>query len=90
MKYRVAVLCSEENPIYCHRRLLVGRVLTARGISISHIRGDGRLQSDDDLEREGQASNPHQVGLFEGSGEEKWRSIQSVLRRGQPPTSSEL
>ena len=26
-KFRVALLCSEENPANCHRRLLVGKVL---------------------------------------------------------------
>src|SRR5215467_10995764 len=25
--YRVAIMCSEENPLDCHRRLLIGRVL---------------------------------------------------------------
>ena len=42
--YRVAVMCSEENPANCHRRLLVGRVLAKRGISVRHIRGDGTVQ----------------------------------------------
>lgn len=49
--YRVAILCSEENPENCHRRLLVGRVLTNRGISVLHIRGDGSVVSDKDLGR---------------------------------------
>jgi len=43
--YRVAVMCGEENPANCHRRLLVGRVLAKRGVSIRHIRGDGTVQN---------------------------------------------
>ena len=33
-KYRVAMLCSEEDPAICHRGLLVGRVLRERGSTI--------------------------------------------------------
>ena len=42
--YRVAIMCSEENPMNCHRRLLVGRVLSNWGVNIIHIRGDGSIQ----------------------------------------------
>src|SRR5690606_30803944 len=38
-RFRVAMLCSEEDPSNCHRRLLVTRVLTERGVPVSHIRG---------------------------------------------------
>ncbi|MGH2544667.1 MAG: DUF488 family protein, partial [Ardenticatenaceae bacterium] len=31
--YRVAIMCSEEDPVGCHRHLLVGRVLRERGIT---------------------------------------------------------
>ena len=50
-EFRLALLCSEENPAACHRRLLVGRVLAERGVAIDHIRGDGRLQSEAELIR---------------------------------------
>lgn len=46
-KYRVAMLCSEEDPSGCHRRLLVGRVLAQHGALLLHIRGDGRLERED-------------------------------------------
>ncbi|HEX3372223.1 MAG TPA: DUF488 domain-containing protein, partial [Candidatus Acidoferrales bacterium] len=45
-EYTVAMLCAEENPSTCHRRLLVGRVLLEHGVRVEHIRGDGRLQTD--------------------------------------------
>jgi uncharacterized protein (DUF488 family) len=48
-RQRVAMLCSEEDPRRCHRRLLVGRVLTARGIPVRHIRGDGSVIREEDL-----------------------------------------
>lgn len=48
-QHRVAMLCSEEDPRRCHRRLLVTRVLTARGIPVRHIRGDGTAVWEEDL-----------------------------------------
>lgn len=36
-KYRVVMLCSERNPLHCHRCLLVGRALHDKGICIHHI-----------------------------------------------------
>ncbi len=43
-----AIMCAEENPARCHRRLLVMPALEQRGIAVVHIRGDGRLQSEED------------------------------------------
>lgn len=48
-KYRVAIMCGEENPSGCHRRNLIGPVLNAHGIDVWHIRGTGELQSEEDL-----------------------------------------
>ncbi len=44
-----AILCAEEDPAGCHRRLLVAPALERRGVAVLHIRGDGRLQSEDEL-----------------------------------------
>jgi uncharacterized protein (DUF488 family) len=43
------LMCAEEDPNRCHRRLLITPVLTERGIDVVHIRGDGRLQRERDL-----------------------------------------
>lgn len=89
-KYRVALLCSEEDPSGCHRRLLVGRVLATRGILLDHIRGDGRVQTEAQLQAEEEQNRTKgQAELFEEPHQEKaWRSIQSVLPRGPQQTSS--
>jgi uncharacterized protein (DUF488 family) len=50
-RYRIAILCAEEDPTECHRRLWVGRALRARGATVLHIRGDGRLDADEALKR---------------------------------------
>lgn len=43
-RYRLALLCGEEDPTSCHRKLLVGRVLEDRGASVLHIRGNGEVE----------------------------------------------
>ena len=48
-EHDVCIMCAEENPSSCHRHLLVGAVLRQEGVTILHIRGDGRFQTDEDL-----------------------------------------
>jgi hypothetical protein len=88
-KFRVALLCAEEDPSGCHRRLLVGRVLVARGISVEHIRRDGSTQSEAELEEEEarEAYDP-QLALFDHAKEPEWKSIPSVLRKKRQNSSS--
>lgn len=43
--FRIALMCSEHDPLDCHRCLLVGRALKERGLSVSHILGSGRVVS---------------------------------------------
>jgi uncharacterized protein (DUF488 family) len=50
-KYRVALMCGEENPSGCHRRHLIAPALKAHGIDVLHIRSDGTLQTEDHLSR---------------------------------------
>lgn len=42
---RTAVMCSEENPLRCHRHLLLAGILQEKGIEVYHIRGNGSIQS---------------------------------------------
>lgn len=87
--HRLAIMCSEENPAECHRRLLIGRVLMERGIGVDHIRGDGRVQSEEELaadERRGDG----QLSLFpEPEGDAEWKSTRSVSRKRAPRSSLE-
>ena len=41
---RIALTCSEKEPLACHRTLLIARVLTARGVAVEHILADGALE----------------------------------------------
>ena len=92
---RVAIMCSEEDPAACHRHLLVGRVLAERGINLLHIRGDGCIQTGEEL------ASLAEAPLYEHSlwseqwpdsndrGSREWRSIRSVSRRKPRPNSSD-
>jgi uncharacterized protein (DUF488 family) len=88
-RFRIAIMCGEEDPIDCHRRLLVGRVLLDRGLGVVHIRGDGRLEPETVVTDREYLEHPdrYQSSLF-GSEEQEWRSIRSVLGSTAPPTSS--
>jgi hypothetical protein len=77
----VALLCSEENPTRCHRRLLVGRALQEQGITLRHIRGDCSVETEDEM-------NGSQPVLFPEAEASTRKSIRSVSRRRRRPNSS--
>ena len=79
---RITLLCSEEDPARCHRRLLVGRALMERGFTLRHIRGDGSIQI------EGETDGGQPV-LFPESEASPRKSILSASRKRRRPSSSE-
>lgn len=89
--YRVALMCGEENPSGCHRRLLVGRVMSERGFNLVHIRGDRREQPEEELAREEAEKHPEsaQLGMFTQPEETEWRSLRSASRKKPQANSSE-
>jgi len=48
--FRVALMCSEKDPITCHRMILVARELQRASVDVSHIREDGAVESQQDCE----------------------------------------
>lgn len=87
-KYRVVIVCSEENPVGCHRHLLVGHALNRRGVQVLHIRGDGRIQYDEEIRAAGAPEESGQLSLFPVEEVRERKSIRSVLPRDRRPTSS--
>jgi uncharacterized protein (DUF488 family) len=88
-KGRAAILCGEEDPTDCHRRLLVGRVLRHWGANVLHIRGDGRLQTEAEIAAEETfRKTKGQLSLFDTEEPDQWKSTQSVSPRRAPPSSS--
>jgi uncharacterized protein (DUF488 family) len=83
-EHRTAIMCSEEDPAVCHRHLLVTRVISGREIAVLHIRGDGRLESEEQIVR-----CEKQGLLFAELEEQSWKSLRSVSAKHRPPSSSE-
>lgn len=65
-KYRIAMMCSEHDPLDCHRCLLVGRALHERGIVVRHILSSGEIIDHRQIEeRLMEMSGKSDVDLFE-------------------------
>ena len=77
----VALMCSEEDPTHCHRRLLVGRALEELGFTLRHIRGDGSIHIEGEMDG-------GQPVLFPETEVSPRKSIRSVSRRRRRPRSS--
>lgn len=46
--YNIALVCAEKDPLECHRTILVARELERKGLSISHIHGNGEIETHDE------------------------------------------
>ena len=44
-QHRLVAMCSEADPLDCHRCLLVGRALAESGVEVGHILGSGEIVS---------------------------------------------
>ena len=44
-RHRLAVMCSEADPLHCHRCLLVGRALAAEGADVRHVLASGAVMT---------------------------------------------
>jgi uncharacterized protein (DUF488 family) len=47
---RLALICSEHEPLTCHRCLLVGRHLVERGVRVAHVLRDGTIEQNEATE----------------------------------------
>lgn len=50
--FRISLMCSEANPLECHRFSLVSRYFYDNGLDVQHILKDGELASHEVLEKE--------------------------------------
>ena len=90
-RYRVAVMCSEENPISCHRRRLITRALRETGpqVTILHIRGTGDAVTDAQLDED--VGGTGRLGIVESRT--RWRSQvpaqTAQMQRGEDPVGGQ-
>ncbi len=80
-KHSIAIMCSEENPNKCHRRLLIVKTLCKQDSTytdeVVHIRKGGKLENERDL----QAKEGSQPSLWEEVQETQWRSPKPILTK---------
>lgn len=50
-RMRLALMCAENEPLDCHRGILISRVLVDQGIQVLHIHADGHIEPHYDAER---------------------------------------
>ena len=61
----LALLCAEEDPLTCHRFLMIAPELVLRGVFPRHIRRAGSLETQE--EAEDRLLSTHQMGAFAGN-----------------------
>lgn len=70
-KYRIALRCSEKEPLDCHRALLVAQALDECDVEVVHIHDDGELER-------------HSEAMNRLLGQLKLRPEGDLFRRTQP------
>jgi len=50
-QFRIALMCAEEDPLRCHRGLMIAPALVDRGFAPVHVRGDSTLESTAEMEK---------------------------------------
>ncbi|MCM1307362.1 MAG: DUF488 domain-containing protein [Butyrivibrio sp.] len=64
---RIVLMCTEKDPIECHRAIMVAKAFSESGINVEHIMSDGTLQSHADLNKrllDMYFPNRNQISLF--------------------------
>jgi uncharacterized protein (DUF488 family) len=83
--YRVAMLCGEDDPLDCHRGLMITPALGECGVSPLHLRKDGSLETTPAMERrllkETKLEERLQADLFHTPGEVEIREIMTEAYR---------
>lgn len=65
-RYTIAILCSEQDPLECHRGLMIAPALSERGFPPLHLRRDGSLETNAEMERRLLQDTGVGAGLIDG------------------------
>ena len=65
-RFVVAMLCSEEDPLDCHRGLMIAPALEEEGICPGHLRRDGAIESTAEMEKRLLETVRVEEGLLDG------------------------
>jgi uncharacterized protein (DUF488 family) len=83
-RYTIALLCSEEDPLDCHRGLMIAPALKERGLPPGHLRKGGEVEGTEELEqrllKETGVGEGLLGGLFPVSEEERRELLAEAYR----------
>ena len=78
-QHTLALMCTEEDPLKCHRHPLLALALVEQGLTVIHLRRNGSVQDDSELIE----GNSPQLALVEPTGEDAtWESPKRIRPRG--------
>lgn len=90
--YRIALLGAMQEPIRCHRAILVGRALRDNGFSIKHILHDYSLATQEDVENsllEKYYRSGYQITL-DTFNDSNSLSVEEMIREGYRKANKEI
>ena len=92
-RMRIALMCTESEPLECHRGILISRILVALGTQVIHIHADGSLEEHRDAEKRLlRLTGLHEPDLFHTQEEisaEAYQRQEERIAYVMPNTSSE-
>ena len=87
-KCTVALMCSEKEPINCHRAILISRVLKEEGVKVRHILDENETVSQDDIEKQLQEKFKLEPLLFDKADAEQGRVDEAYRKQEEKITYS--
>lgn len=82
----IAIMCSEKNPIECHRTVLVARHLSLANYNIDHILADGAIINQSQIDEEllnKYFENYNQISLFGGADNKESCIVESYRKQNR-------
>ena len=84
----VTLMCSEKDPINCHRTILISRVLKGEGIEVRHILDENKTVSQNEIEEQLQKKFKLEPLLFDSAGAEQARIGEAYKKQEEKITYS--
>ena len=79
-KHRTVLLCTEKDPLRCHRALLVTPALERAGISVTHLLENGRKKTHEELMDKLLTTSQQPLRPRDGTSQEKaWTEHQQAV-----------
>jgi uncharacterized protein (DUF488 family) len=85
-RYRIALFCAEEDPLDCHRGLMIAPALVERGMSPVHLRRTGVQETTEEMEDRLLAATRVGEGFLDGlfaeqiTAEDRRRMLEQAYR----------